>query len=91
MVPLIVTTQLSWRVVASLDCIHWAQLPEMHEILVKASASIRTRFTGNPAHEYTLQEAGPNADETRPELPAEVCPLSLLFALPGCALASRHS
>eukprot|EP00730_Choanoeca_flexa_P011870 TRINITY_DN2870_c0_g1_i1.p1 TRINITY_DN2870_c0_g1~~TRINITY_DN2870_c0_g1_i1.p1 ORF type:complete len:146 (+),score=14.65 TRINITY_DN2870_c0_g1_i1:59-496(+) len=56
----------------SLDCIHWAQLPELHEILIKAAASIRTRFTGNPAHEYTVQEAGPNADEARPDLPDEV-------------------
>jgi radial spoke head protein 9 len=56
----------------SVDCIKWAQLPDAHPVLVKAASSIRTRFTGNPSHEYTVKETGPASDEERPNLPAEV-------------------
>jgi hypothetical protein len=75
----------------SVDCIKWAQLPEAHPVLVKAAASIRTRFTGNPSHEYTVKEAGPAADEARPELPAEVLfPRCCPGVVPGAGRAGRQ-
>eukprot|EP00043_Microstomoeca_roanoka_P021484 m.255307 g.255307 ORF g.255307 m.255307 type:complete len:294 (+) comp19354_c0_seq1:366-1247(+) len=56
----------------SLDCIRWAQLPEIHPVLAKSCAKIRGRFTGNPSHEFTVIEPGTPANEHRPQLPAEL-------------------
>ncbi|EGD80944.1 hypothetical protein PTSG_01527 [Salpingoeca rosetta] len=39
----------------SMDCIRWAQLPEIHPVLAKSCAKIRGRFTGNPSHEFTVE------------------------------------
>ena len=55
-----------------MDCIHWAQLPQVHPIIAKSCAKIRGRFTGNPSHEFTVTEAGPAKNEERPELPPDV-------------------
>ncbi len=55
-----------------MDCIKWAQLPDVHPALMKSCSLIRGRFTGSPSHETTVQETGPAPEDNRQELPAEV-------------------
>jgi radial spoke head protein 9 len=54
------------------DCINWAQLPDVHPVIVASCSKIRSLFSGNPSHEYTVKEPGASMDEERPELPADV-------------------
>jgi len=61
----------------SMDCIKWAQLPDVHPVLLKSCSLIRGRFTGSPSHETTVQETGPAPDDNRPELPQEVSALRI--------------
>eukprot|EP00055_Hartaetosiga_balthica_P005145 m.14643 g.14643 ORF g.14643 m.14643 type:complete len:297 (-) comp4347_c0_seq1:159-1049(-) len=56
----------------SVDCIRWAQLPDLHAVLVKSCKRIKGYFTGNPSHEFVVQEPGLKSNEERPTLPEEV-------------------
>eukprot|EP00056_Hartaetosiga_gracilis_P010234 m.150058 g.150058 ORF g.150058 m.150058 type:complete len:298 (-) comp13277_c0_seq5:2228-3121(-) len=56
----------------SVDCIRWAQLPEMHQVIINSCKRIKGRFTGNPSHEFTVSEPGLSSEEERPSLPEEV-------------------
>lgn len=51
----------------SVDGVTWAQLPALHPILVNTCLKIAGRLTGNPAHEYNVQEPAGSTS-----LPAEV-------------------
>jgi hypothetical protein len=62
-----------WPLLPSMDCVKWAQLPEIHPVVMKSCSLLRGRFTGSPSYETTVQESGPAADEERPELPEDVC------------------
>lgn len=53
----------------SLDCIKWAQIVHIHELLVATAAKVRTRFTGNPSHEYTVNEI---VEASAPPTPSEL-------------------
>ena len=53
----------------SLDCVKWAQLPSVPTAFAVAASKIRSRFTGNPSHEYTVIESYPG---NAPDVPEEV-------------------
>lgn len=56
----------------SLDGVTWAQLPEVHPVLAASALRIRTRFTGNLSHEYSVVEPGPTPDQPHQRLPEDV-------------------
>lgn len=56
----------------SLDCVTWAQLPEVHPTLAASALKIRARFTGNLSNEYSVVEAGPGPEQAQEQLPEEV-------------------
>lgn len=59
----------------SQDCVTWAQLPEVHQVIANSAKKIRKRFTGTASNEFTVSEPGPSADEAPVDLPAEVAAL----------------
>ena len=57
------------------DCLVWAQLPQVHEVIAASALKIKSRFTGTLGFEKTVAEPGPSPSDAPLELPAEVAAL----------------
>jgi radial spoke head protein 9 len=69
---------MSYNILCSTDGITWAQVPNVHPVIVASASKIRSRFTGDLSHEYVVNET---SVVSIPNLPEDVCVSNFLFLI----------